>query len=171
MKNLKLFDCHRSIAKSIGFYFLLNELMIKKSSFVEIQNLVMNLKSQSVRSNSEQYQFLLSTFPAKINDKIFQNTEKTQFNSKTRVNFAQSDFFLKTPAMYNCRGLPGFQRCRLVVKPNIIPPLSTCKNSSKNLLNSSNHLWHTPGFRVPWSIRPHSLWLHTHPPQYFSINF
>ena len=171
MKNLKLFDCHRSIAKSIGFYFLLNELMIKKSSFVEIQNLVMNLKSQSVRSNYEQYQFLLSTFPAKINDKIFQNTEKTQFNSKTRVNFAQSDFFLKTPAMYNCRGLPGFQRCRLVVKPNIIPPLSTCKNSSKNLLNSSNHLWHTPDFRVPWSIRPHSLWLHTHPPQYFSINF
>ena len=53
--------------------------MIKKSSIVEIQNLVMNPKSQSVRSNSEQYQFLLSTFPAKINDKIFQNKEKTHF--------------------------------------------------------------------------------------------
>ena len=136
MITFKLFDCHRSIAKSIGFYFLLNELMIKKSSFVEIRYLVMNLKSQSVRSNSEQYQFLLSTFPAKINDKIFQNKEKTHFG----VNFAQSDFFLKTPAMYNCRGLPGFQMCRLVVKPKIIPPLSTCKNRSKNLLNSSNHL-------------------------------
>ena len=46
---------------------------------MEIQNLIMNPKSGPVKSNSEQYQFYLSTFPAKINDKRFQNKEKNLF--------------------------------------------------------------------------------------------
>ena len=54
LKNLSaitliLFECHRSMAKSIDVYFFLfvnrNEFIITKSPVVEIQNLVMNPKS------------------------------------------------------------------------------------------------------------------------------
>ena len=53
--------------------------MITKISIVEIQKLVVNPKSRPVKSNSDQYNFLLSKFPAKINGKLFQNKEKTLF--------------------------------------------------------------------------------------------
>ena len=39
--------------------------MLKKSSIVKIQNLVVNLKLQPVKSNSEQYQFLLKYISSK----------------------------------------------------------------------------------------------------------
>ena len=48
--------------------------------------------------------FYLSTFPEKINDKIFQNKEKKTYFG---VTFAQREFFLKSRAMYNCRGPPA----------------------------------------------------------------
>ena len=42
---------------------------------------------------------------------------------------------------------------RLVAKPKIIQSLSPCKNYSINLLDSSNHLWDAPDFRVPYDIK------------------
>ena len=53
--------------------------MITKSTEVEIQNLVVNPKSGPVKPNSEQYQVLFKYVSSKINDKIFQNKEKTLF--------------------------------------------------------------------------------------------
>ena len=53
--------------------------MITKNSVVEIQSLIVNPKSWPNKLNSEQYHFYLSMFPAKINDNIFQNKEKTLF--------------------------------------------------------------------------------------------
>ena len=67
---------------------------------MEIQELIVNPKSRPVKLNSKQYQFLLSTFPAKINDKIFQINEKTLFYG----SFVQGGFFLKTLAKCNCSG-------------------------------------------------------------------
>ena len=46
-----IFECHRSIAKSIDFYFFLlsvKQFMTTKSSAVEIQNLLMNPKSRPI---------------------------------------------------------------------------------------------------------------------------
>ena len=69
----------------------MKEFMITKSSIVEIQNLFVDPKSWHVKSNSEQY-FYLSTFPAKINGKIFQIKEKTLFwgHFCTKGNFPKS---------------------------------------------------------------------------------
>ena len=51
----------------------------------------------------------------------------------------------------------------LVVKPNIIQSLSQCKNHSINLLDSSNHLWDAPDFRVPYDLKVSHIFEHTHP--------
>ena len=54
----------------------------------------------------------LSTFPANIDDKIFQNEGKLLFLGHFRpyfVVFAQTDFFLKNPAKYYCSGPPAFK--------------------------------------------------------------
>ena len=50
-----LFQWHRSIDKSIDFYFfvIVRELTITKSLAVEIQNLVVNPKSRPIKSNIE----------------------------------------------------------------------------------------------------------------------
>ena len=69
----------------------MKESMTTKSSIMEIKNLVMNPKLWLVTSNSEQYQFFLTTFPAKINGKIFQNKENTY-----RENKEKKEFSLKT---------------------------------------------------------------------------
>ena len=62
-----LFECHRAIAKSLDFYLfvILKEFMITKSSILEIQNLIVNPKSLTVKSNSEQYQFLFKYISSK----------------------------------------------------------------------------------------------------------
>ena len=39
-------------------------------------------------------------------------------------------------------------QCILAIKPKIIPSLLASKYRSVNLLNSSNHLGNTPGFKV-----------------------
>ena len=57
-----VFECHRSIAKSVDFSFLLLSFMITNSLIKEIQNLAVNPKSRLVKSHSEQYQFLISNF-------------------------------------------------------------------------------------------------------------
>ena len=77
--------------------------MIKKSSIVEIQNFVVNPKSQTIKSKSEQQQFLFKYISRKINDKNFQNSnnKKLYFG----VIFARREFFPKTPTMNNYRGL------------------------------------------------------------------
>ena len=74
--------------------------MITKSSVMEIQNLAVNLKSQPLSRTLDTY-FYLSKFPAKINDKVFQNKEKNP-------NFSQTDFSLETMAKCNCSGPPAF---------------------------------------------------------------
>ena len=43
-----------------------------------------------------------------------------------------------------------------MVEPKNIQSLSGCKNHSVNLLDSSNHLWDTPDFRVPSPIFEHA---------------
>ena len=93
--------------------------------------------------------FYLSMFPAKTKDKTFQNKEKPYFG----VTFAQRKFFLKTPAMYNCRGPPIFQYQRYRVYWSANPKLfiTLNENNSINLLNQLNHLWYTSDLRVPWS--------------------
>ena len=45
--------------------------------FIETKSLVMEIQNFVVNSNSKEYQFL-STFPAKINDKIFKINKKTR---------------------------------------------------------------------------------------------
>ena len=45
---------------------------------MKIQNLILNPKSGPVKSNSDT-NFVLTSFPAKVNDKIFQNKEKNIF--------------------------------------------------------------------------------------------
>ena len=93
--------------------------------------------------------FYLSTFPAKINDKIFKINKKPYFV----VILAQREFFLKTLAKYNCSVPQAFKCQRHRIEQNI-PSLSPCKNNSINLLNSSNRLWDIPGLRVARSLRP-----------------
>ena len=56
--------------------------------------------------------FYLSTFPAKINDSIFQNKGKNLFRVHFWayfVVFAQREFFLKHLAKQNCSGPPAFK--------------------------------------------------------------
>ena len=103
--------------------------------------------------------FYLSTFPAKINDNLFQNKEKKPMLGSFLAKGNRS----WKPGYVQLQRSPRIQMSkidsRLAVKPKIIPLLLTCKNWSINLLNSSNHLWDTPDSRVLWSIRPHPFWL------------
>ena len=58
--------------------------------------------------------FYLSTLPAKFNDIIFQNKGKTQFWGNYLayfVAFAQTEFFLKNLAKYNCN-VPAAFKCQ-----------------------------------------------------------
>ena len=110
--------------------------MATKSSIMEIQNLIINPKSQPIKSNSEQFQFLLSMFPAKINDKL-QIKKKNYFE----VVFPQRDFFLKTLTKYNYKGLRAFkcQRYRVDWPSNQIL-FNYYKLAKINQSNCSNHL-------------------------------
>ena len=83
---------------------IVKEFMITKFNRGN-SNLVVNPKSRLVIWNSEQYQFLFSTFPAKIYGKIFQNKKKNYFG----VIFVQRELFLQTLAMYNWRGPLAFK--------------------------------------------------------------
>ena len=65
----------------------MKEFMIPKSSVMEIQNLFVDPKSQHNSGTLNNTNIYLSTFPAKINHKIFQN-KKNYFG----VIFAQSNF-------------------------------------------------------------------------------
>ena len=49
----------------------MKEFMITNVSIVEIQNLVVNPKSQSIKSNSEQYQFLFKYVSSKNHGQNF----------------------------------------------------------------------------------------------------
>ena len=105
-----LFECHRSIDKSINFHFFLlswksswkervQSCWFKTLSWIPIQDML----SQTLNSN-----FDLNMFPAKIYSKI---TKTTYFG----FVFLQREFFLKTLAKYNCSGPPAFwcQRYRV----------------------------------------------------------
>ena len=135
--------------------------MITKSLIVEIQKLVVNPKSSPVKSISVQYQFLFKYLSSK-NQR--QNFSKQRKNTK--------GIFSKNSGYVQLQGSPSIQMSKkqsgLVVKPNIIPSLSTCKNRSFNLLNLSNYLWDTPDLRVPYSIRLHHFW--PCPLNYYQIN-
>ena len=125
------------------FSVIVNEFMITKSSMVEIQNLVS--KSWPIKSNSGRNQFWFNHVSNKIQLKKF-----LKQNTKTILG----DIFAKKwqyPPAFKMSKLLS----RLVVKPRIVPFLSTCKNRSINHLNSSNHLWDTPDLRVPRSIELH----------------
>ena len=74
--NFILFECHRSIDKSIDFHFLLLlclsqclsvtvSFIATKSSVMEIQNLVGDPKSEPLMTNSKQYQFLFKYISSK----------------------------------------------------------------------------------------------------------
>ena len=102
--------------------------MATKSSIMEIQKLIINPKSQPIKSNSEQFQFLLSMFPAKINDKL-QIKKKNYFE----VVFPQRDFFLKTLRAFKC------QRYRVDWPSNQIL-FNYYKLAKINQSNCSNHL-------------------------------
>ena len=107
--------------------------MITKSLIAEIQKLVVNPKSRPVKSISVQYQFLFKYLSSK-NQR--QNFSKQRKNTK--------GIFSKNSGYVQLQGSPSIQMSKkqsgLVVKPNIIPSLSTCKNRSFNLLNLSNYL-------------------------------
>ena len=91
-----------AIAKSIDFYLF---LLLWKSSWQQgvplwkFKTLLWIPNHNTLSRTLNNINFYLSTFPAKINDKIFQNKE---------INL-QSEFFLKNLAMYNCRGPPAFK--------------------------------------------------------------
>ena len=84
----------------------MKEFIVTKSSVMEIQNLVVNPKSEPVKSTLNNINFYSSTFPAKINDKIFKINKKPPFFV---VILAQREFFLETLAKYDCSGLPAFK--------------------------------------------------------------
>ena len=129
----------------------MKEFIVTKSSVMEIQNFLVNPKSllSQILNNTN---FYLSTFPAKVNDKIFNVNNKNPF---LVIILAQREFFLKTLAKYTCSGPQAFKCQRYRVEQNIIPSLLACKNHSINLLNSSNHFWDIPGLRLPRSLRSH----------------
>ena len=94
-----------------------HEIVPDKSSIMETQNLILNPKSQPVESNSERYQFSFKYISSKKSmAKFFKLKKKPCFV----VTFAQQEFFLKTLAIYNCRGLPEFkyQRYRVYWSSN-----------------------------------------------------
>ena len=51
----------------------MKEFIITKSSVTEIQNLVLNPKSEPVKLNSKQYQFLFKYVSSKNQEQIFSN--------------------------------------------------------------------------------------------------
>ena len=68
---------------------------------MEIQNFLVNPKSllsQTLNNNK----FYLSTFPAKVNGKIFNINNKNPF---IVIILARREFFLKTLAKYPCSGI------------------------------------------------------------------
>ena len=69
----------------------MKEFIVTKISVIEIQNLVWNPISEPIKSNFEQYRYLFSTFPAKINDKIFKINKKNPYFA---VIFVQRKLFL-----------------------------------------------------------------------------
>ena len=68
-----LFECHRSIDKTIDFYLY---MLSWKSLVMEIQNLVVNPKLRSVNSNYKQYQFLIKSVSSKKSMTTFLNIKK-----------------------------------------------------------------------------------------------
>ena len=87
------------------FIFLsvtVTEFIATKSSVMEIQNIVVNSKSESVKSNSKQYRFLFFKSQQKSMTKFLKLMKKRYF----AVIFAQRDFFLKTLTKCNCSGPP-----------------------------------------------------------------
>ena len=127
--------------------------MITKSSIVEIQKLVVNSKSWPIKSNSEQYQFSFKYISSTNNGKIFQKKKKTLFWGRFCVKIIFPTISRYVPLQRSPSISMSKIQSRLVMKPKIIPSISTCKNCSINLLNSSNYLWDTPDLRVLWSIR------------------
>ena len=78
-------------------------------------------------------------------------------NSKTFPAGTVNKTFLTSTTAMDTQQMSKIQS-RLAIKPKIIQSLSACKNHSVNLLYSSNLLWHTPDFRVPWSKRSRTFW-------------
>ena len=72
---------------------------------MKIQNFHVNPKSllsQTLNNNN----FYLSTFPAKVNDKIFNINHKNPF---LVIILAQREFFLKTLTKYTCSGIKDIE--------------------------------------------------------------
>ena len=69
------------------------------------------------------------------------------------VSTRNKTFWTSTTAV-GTQQMSKIQR-KMVVKLKFIQSLLKCKNLSINLLDSSNHLWDAPNFRVPWSKRSH----------------
>ena len=71
-----VFECHRSI--DLFSSVIVKGFTVKKSSVMEIKNLVMNTKSPPVKSISKQYQFLFK-FPAKKTPILWSFLRKENF--------------------------------------------------------------------------------------------
>ena len=107
--------------------------MITKSLITEIPKLFLNPKSRPVKSISEQYQFIFKYLSSK--------NQRQNFSKQRKI---PKGIFSKKSGYAQRQGSPSIQMSKkqsgLVVKPDIIPSLSSCKNRSINLLNSSNYL-------------------------------
>ena len=89
----------------------MKEFMITRSSIVEMKNFVVNPQSRPIKSNSE-YTFLFKYVSSKIQRQKFSKYRKKPYFGHT---FVQTELFLETLAMYNCRDTPAFKCQRFSV--------------------------------------------------------
>ena len=105
-----LFGCHRSIDKSIDFYFF---LLSWKSSYNEEFSRWNSKPSHEYKITTHLIDlktiFIEVRFQQISMTKFFRITEKPYFG----VIFAQRKFFLKTLAKYNCSGPPIIQMWKI----------------------------------------------------------
>ena len=87
------------------FFVIMKEFMITRSSIVEMKNFAVNPQSRPIKSNSE-YTFLFKYVSSKIQRQKFSKYRKKPYFGHT---FVQTELFLETLAMYNCRDTPAFK--------------------------------------------------------------
>ena len=97
MNDIELLPNHWFLFLSV----IMKEFMITKSSITEIQNLIVNPKSQLVNSNSEQYHFLFKS--------LSEIDEKNQIKEKSLFwgYFCPKRIFLKTSGYVQLQGSPS----------------------------------------------------------------
>ena len=157
-KTFILFECHRSIDKSIDFSFCYCEIVHNNREFSRWNSKPSHESKITTHLVDLWAIFIWVCFQQISLRPFFKIKEKPYFG----VIFAQRKFFLKTLAKYNYKGPPPFrcQRYKLDWAGNQTKNYSitiSMQKHSINMLNSSNHLWDTLELRVPWSMRSHSF--------------